>query len=338
MEQTDRPLIGLFFQPYIVADVYRIASEDDFLEPGDMRAERYFDLHLERCRILESLPQDFIRPVEPPNWFPWLEAILDFPVQVKNQTVWAEAVLEKDQSIQSFQVGWNEDWLQATLKYLYDVVNEFYPHYPVAGPFLRGPTDVVAAMLGTSRFCLELIDHPDEVERLIGECARAWIKVSQMVMEIIPEWQGGYFPGARWIHAPGQCVYSSEDATSLISRKMYEQYLLPANKQMANIFPYGFVHRHSVSLQNIKSLCALPHQWAIEVTLDPSGPDLGQVLPVLQKVQESSHPLIVFGINESETLSVLLEHLSPTGLCLILQSEIEEQARCLLEHCPFEIK
>ncbi len=335
MEETDRPLVGLFLQPYIVPDVYRIAAEDDFLEPGQIRAERFLDLHLERYQLLQDLPQDFTRPVEPPNWLPWLEAILGLPVQVKNQTVWAESILKKDQPIQDIQVHWDESWLNTTKTYILDLVKEFHPHIPIAGPFLRGPTDVVAAMLGTSRFCVELIDHPEEVERLILVCAQAWIRVSQMLMKIIPEWQGGYFPGARWIHAPGLCVYSSEDATSLISRRMYEKNILPDNKLMAAQFPYGFVHRHSASSHNIESLCDLPQQWAVEVTMDPSGPDIEKVLPVLQFVQRSHHPLIVFGINDGEMLQTLLDNLSPEGLCLILQSESEEHARRLLAVCPF---
>lgn len=332
LAKTDRPLLGLFLQPYIVPDVYRIAAEDEWLKPQQLKAERYFDLHLERHRMIQNLPQDFVRPVEPLNWMPWLEAVLGLPLQVKNQTVWAEPILAKDKPLQDLSVGWREDWLEAVLGYVRDLVNEFHPQIPVAGPFLRGPADVVSAMLGTSRFCVELIDHPEEIMALIARCAHAWIQVTQQVMEIIPEWQEGYFPGARWVHAPGKCVYTSEDATSLISRKMYEEYLLPANLQMAAQFPYGFVHRHSASLHNLKSLGGLPRQWAVEVTLDPSGPTLDQVLPVLKRLQQSHHPLIVFGISEIQGLQTLLKNLQPEGLCLVAQSETEAQA-CMLLDC-----
>ena len=331
LEKSDRPLLGLFLQPYIVPDVYRIAGEDDCLEPQQLKAERYFDLHLERHRLIQNLTQDFVRPVEPLNWMPWLEGVLGLPLKVKNQTVWAEHILEPERPLQHLSVGWREDWLDAVLDYVRDLVKEFYPHIPVAGPFLRGPADVVAAMLGTSRFCVELIDHPEEIRRLIALCARAWVKVNRKVVEIIPEWQGGYFPGARWVHAPHKCVYTSEDATSLISRKMYEEHILPANLQMAVKFQYGFVHRHSASLHNIESLCSLPRQWAVEVTLDPSGPTLDRVLPVLKRVQQSQHPLIVFGINDTQVLQALLDYLQPEGLCLVVQSETEEQAGILLD-------
>jgi len=331
LEKTDRPLLGLFLQSYIVPDVYRIAEEDDVLEPQQLRAERYFDLHLERHRLIGNLPQDFIRPVEPLNWMPWLEAVLGLPLQVKNQTVWAEPILAGERPLHELNVGWREDWLEVVLGYVRDLVREFHPHIPVAGPFLRGPADVVAAMLGTSRFCMELIDHPDQITRLIALCARAWVQVNQRVLEIIPAWRAGCMPGARWVHAPGRCVYTSEDATSLISREMYEAYILPANLHMAAQFPYGFVHRHSASLHNIKSLGSLPGQWAVEVTLDPSGPPLDKVLPVLKSVQQSQHPLIVFGISAADVLQELLNYLQPEGLCLVAQAETEAQAGILLD-------
>jgi hypothetical protein len=331
LEKTDRPIIGLFLQPYLVPDVYRIAADDDLLEPQQIKAELFFDLHLERHQAIQDLPQDFVRPVEPLNWMPWLEAILGLPLKVKNQSVWAEPVLNIDQPLREFWPGWSEDWMETAFAYVRDLVKEFHPRIPVAGPFLRGPADVVSAMLGTSRFCVELVDHPEEIERLVSICALAWIKVSRAMMGIIPDWQGGYFPGARWIHAPGVCVYTSEDATSLISRKMYEKHFLPANMQMSVQFPYGFVHRHSAAIHNIESLCQLPQKWAVEVTLDPSGPALEKILPVLQKVQQSHHPLIVFGISEPEPLHFLLGTLLPEGLCLILQSDTADQARTLLE-------
>jgi len=338
LEETDRPLLGLFLQPYIVPDVYRIAGEDDWLQPQQLKVERYLDLHLQRHRRIQNLPQGFIRPVEPLNWMPWLEAVLGLPVQVKNQTVWAEPILAAEEPLQDLSVDWRGDWLDAVLGYVRDLVKEFHPHIPVAGPFLRGPADVVSAMLGTSRFCVELIDHPGEIRRLIGICAHAWIRLTQQVMEIIPEWRKGWFPGARWVHAPGKCVYTSEDATSLISRKMYEEYILPANLRMAAQFPFGFVHRHSASLHNLESLSRLPGQWAVEVTLDPSGPPLDQVLPVLKRLQQSHHPLIVFGINEIQVLASLLSNLQPEGLCLIVQSETEEQAYILLDYFARETK
>lgn len=330
--------MGLFLQPYIVPDVYRIAEEDDWLTPAQLKAECYLDLHLQRHQLVQKFPQDFVRPVEPVNWMPWLEAVLGLPLRVKNQTVWAEPICSPETPLQDISIPWREDWLDAILEYVKDLVDEFSPQIPVAGPFLRGPADVTAAMLGTSRFCVELIDHPDEVRQLVALCASAWQRVTQLVMEIIPEWQGGYIPGARWVHAPGPCVYSSEDSTSLISRVMYEEAILPANLQMIAPFPYGFVHRHSASLHNLESLQQLPGQWAVEVTLDPSGPPMDRVIPVLKGLQKSQHPLIVFGILETDVLKLLLDRLEPEGLCLIVQADTEEQAGLLLECFAMETR
>jgi len=327
---TDRPLLGVYLGGYLQQDIYRVAREGERLYPEQLVPERFFDLILRRCQALQRLDQDLIRPLEPPASVPWLEGILGCSIRVHAQSVWAEPLLAEDAPLESFEPGWSEAWVEAAVRFERALVERFAPRLPVAGPFLRGPADVIAAMIGTERLCYEFLDHPREIHRLARTCAEAWVKVSRQIMATIPPWEGGYVLGGRWLYAPQPCAYSSEDITCIISPEAYRQFFLPYNQMMAGQFPFGFVHRHSTSSQHLTTLLDLQPGWAVEVTMDPVGPSVADILPVLRQIQEGGRSLIVFGLNDQTEVSRLVAGLSPRGLCVIVQADTEDQARALL--------
>jgi hypothetical protein len=189
---------------------------------------------------------------------------------------------------------------------------------------------VVAAMLGIERMCYALYDQPREIHRLARLAAEAWIEVTAAIYQHIPRFEGGFVDAGRWLHAPAQIAYSSEDASSMISSDLYRKFFLPYNQMMVDAFAYGYVHRHSASAHNLSDLLDLETTWAIEVTMDPGGPTVSEMLPLFQRIQEKGRPLIVFGLDEERDVAALVEGLLPRGLCVVVQADTEGQARHLL--------
>ena len=329
-EQTDRPLVGVYVGGYLSAEIYLVAQEGDLLQPHQLAPERFFDLFAERCEAAERLDQDLIRPVSPPHSVPWLEAILGCPIRVGAQAVWAEPLLTEDEPLEALEIARSEAWLEVAVEFVRALVEQFDGRFPVAGPFLRGPADVIAAMIGTERMCYEFYEHPQQMHCLAHLCAEAWIEVARLIYEYIPSYRGGYVDDGRWLYSPDRCYYSSEDVTSIISPAMYHKFFLPYNQMIARTFPYGFIHRHSVSAHHLTALLDLEAPWAIEVTMDPIGPSVSEMLPIFQQIQEHGRPLIVFGLNEEDDVAELVSNLSPRGLCIFMQADTEEQAEALL--------
>lgn len=331
MENVDRPLVGVYLGEELVDDVYQVGQEGGRLSAGDMRPERLFDSHWRDHLALQRIDQDLICPVQPLYSVPWMEAMLGCSIRIQAQAVWAETVLEGDKPIGGFEPEWCLAWEEAAVHAMRVLSAHFTPlGLPLAGPFLRGPADVIAALIGANRLCYEVIDRPEQVMRLAHFCAQAWIRASRQMMDLVPVWRNGYVVGGRCIYAPGPCTYMSEDITCIISPGVYRRVFLPYDLTMAEQFPYGFMHRHSVSLQHLEALLALPPGWVIEVTMDPSGPKVAEILPVLQRIQQAGRPLIVFGLNDPDEVGRLAGGLSPRGLCVYLQADSDDQAQCLV--------
>jgi hypothetical protein len=331
LEDVDQPLVGVYLGGYLVNDIYQVAKEDSILLPDQMIPQKFFDLFWQYHLNLQKVDQDLIYPVQPLSSVPWLEGMLGCTVHVMAQSAWAEPVLEKNEPLERFEPQECAAWMHAAESSLLGLRDYFtFLGTPTAGPFLRGPADVVAALIGAERLCIELIESPDQIRRLALFCAQAWIRASQQLISSIPAWHEGYVLGARWIFAPGPCTYASEDITSIFSPKVYKDIFLPVDKLMATHFPYGFMHRHSASMHHLEALLELPSGWAIEVTMDPTGPQVRDILPVLKRIQAAGRPLIVFGLNDSAEIEELATELSPRGLCITVQADTPEQASSLV--------
>jgi len=327
LEEVEQPLVGGYLGDYLVNDIYQVAKENSVLLPDQVISERFFDLFRQYHLNLQKVDQDLIYPVQPLSSIPWLEGMLGCTIRVMAQSAWAEPVLGKNELLEGFEPHVCPAWMHAAERSLLELQNYFTPlGVPTAGPFLRGPADVVAALIGAERLCIEVIDSPEQIRRLALLCAQAWIQTSgQLISKLLP-WHNGYVLGARWIFASGPCTYASEDITSILSPKVYKDIFLPFDKMIATHFPYGFMHRHSTSIHHMEALLELPPGWAIEVTMDPTGPHVGEILPALRRIQEAGRPLIVFGLNNPVEIEKMAAELSPRGLCITVQADTPEQA------------
>jgi hypothetical protein len=330
LEEVDRPLVGVYLGGYLANDIYEVAQEGSLLLPDQIAPERFFELFWQDYLALQRIDQDLIYPVQPLSSVPWLEGMLGCPIRVQAQSVWAEPALAKGMPLETFEPRWCQEWLDAALRFVNALIAKCSPFYPVAGPFLRGPADIIAAMIGTDRLCYELIDNPSQIHRLARISTEAWVKVSRQIIPLIPPWMGGYVFGARWIYAPDHSTYCSEDTTVLLSPAAYRKFFLPYNRIIAQEYPYGFWHRHSTSTQHLLDLLDLNPGWAIEVTMDPTGPQVSEILPILQRIQQAGRPLIVFGLNDPDEVGRLVAGLSPRGLCVTVQADTEDQAKQLI--------
>jgi hypothetical protein len=77
------------------------------------------------------------------------------------------------------------------------------------------------------------------------------------------------------------------------------------------------MHTHACFVQIVAdALLGLKDLRAIQVSLDyPAGPSVESLLPTFEKINREK-PLIITGGLTEEELNLLIERLSPRGLCL----------------------
>ena len=128
--------------------------------------------------------------------------------------------------------------------------------------------------------------------------------------------QGGSCADRRRVWGQGTCLLYQEDAAALLSPDLFDTYILPHTALVLRPFDYTVIHTHSDSLRIVsEALCHLPELRAIEVLLDPSGPQERALLPLFKRILRDKS-LIICGEMTLEQIKLFWRELPHAGLCL----------------------
>ena len=185
--------------------------------------------------------------------------------------------------------------------------------FPLAHTLMRGPGDMVGALLGHENFIrrmMEPADNEDFLNELLDLSAEIYIKTAKMQLEHSGEFKGGYC-NAWGLWAPGLNVRTQEDEAAFVSPKLYNKFLLPYHVKEADAFDYSTFHMHSGYVRlvyNWRDFSKKSSIKAFEVQLDPSGPAVEDLMETLLEIN-SVKPLIIDAINDEQAKAVE-EHIS----------------------------
>lgn len=247
---------------------------------------------------------------------PWTEAIAGCQVSVlwESGTTWAEPVLSDTEPLAGYRPTIDRTWLAKLVACTEALVAHAAGRYLVSTTLMRGPMDMLGAMLGTARLCQAFIDEPAQVARLLRFCTDAWIEAAEAQFVVIPTVAGGYVNRYR-IWAPGRSVVFQADISSLISRRTYERFMAPCDTRLCAAFDYVTMHTHSAGQTQLDHWLAESGPDCIEISVDHLGPTFVEQIPLYRRILERK-PLVLMNPNREE-VDMALRELPAAGLALI---------------------
>ncbi len=312
MEPVDQPLLstGRYRaprerDPFPLAEG-RLVGEGDLLRPEHIASE-----------VLAGgyhgplVAGDFIQGVAPYDLC-WTEVIAGCSLRWRAGYVWAEPVLPVPGVL---SLDPENPWLARLLEITRLQLGQARGQYPVCQPLLRGPVDMAAAALGDEALCLALIDQPEQAKALLRSCTEIFSAVARAWVAAVPPFAGGSCLYGIW--APGRAVRTQCDNAALLSPELYREFLVGCDEQICASFDYPLMHTHSGSIGMVAPvLLQVQGLRAVQVSLDwPAGPTVTELLPTFRLLNQHL-PLIITGALSQAELDLLLQHLSPRGLCL----------------------
>ena len=245
---------------------------------------------------------------------PWMEAILGCPIEVGRESLWSQPRLEYPWDLETVRLREGNAWLAKLLELTQAYVAAWGPEVLVTQTLLRGPIDMLTALLGAERTVYALRDHPEECRALLAVCTEAFIEVATAQQGQIPRLQGGHssFFG---IWAPGSVVRTQCDFSALTGPHWYESRILPFDVEICEAFDYSVIHLHSGYLFTVDALLTVEKPQAIQVSLDVDGgvQPLASLVPVFRRILERK-PLMITGPLTPRELDVMLQELPGEGL------------------------
>ena len=337
-EPCDRPMIGLLWEPDIppLPSFLDHISQGKTITPHEIDPEMFLPPVEEWYRKDQGLPGDIIQPFTPAFGIPWVEAIAGCPVVSNPGSLWARPALESYSDRTPICFDPKNPWVQKLVEFTRAMVDFSQARFPVALPQMRGPLDTLAALRTPERMSLDLIEYPDAVRQVLRELTDLWIRIAQTVLAVIPPFYGGYCSRMK-MWAPGPVVTPQNDISTLISPKMYREFVLPLDEIILNHFPYHCFHVHGSEHHQINNLLKLEQLTVIQLTLEHTvgGPPLDVMLPAARRILEKK-PLILCAL-DVETADKCIEELPPAGLCVTIGNSgpdiPEALVRWIERHC-----
>jgi len=159
---------------------------------------------------------------------------------------------------------------------------------------LGGNLDILASLRDTHGLLLDVLDHPEEVERLVGEVTRLWIRYYDELDAIIrPSTRGTSSWAPIW--SPGKTYMLQCDFSYMISPAMFERFVMPDLAACCDYLDHGFYHLDGKGeIPHLDMLLGLERLRGIQWIPGDGQPTPDHWLPLLKRIRAGGKLCQVF--------------------------------------------
>ena len=259
-----------------------------------------------------SLRQPYVR-------IPWVEAILGCEIWADRESgsIWSKDYLPSASAGRGITLDRDDPWFRLLLDMTQVLVEENDGSYLVAQTLMRGPIDMVRAVLGDEAMCLAIYDDPEALRQLLSITTDVFVAVAKAQQALVPSFHGGY-ASYYGIWAPGTVVRTQCDMSSIMSARTYAELVIPFEDRICRQFDHSIIHLHSGYLHTVDELLDAELPQVLQIALDTGSTPVTtrDLVPVCRKILERK-PLIIEGHMSRADFEYLLECLPPHGLYII---------------------
>lgn len=335
MDNVDKPLLkvtnynsqyGQHVEPmsFPLADGTMAKDDVFYLEPDMLSPQRLYKIYEQASELPETYG-DLFHVEAPYLRVPWMEAILGCPIRVSRQahSMRSEHIFGEDWYNYVDSIKLNERWINKLLEFADFLSANSKGNYLVSNTLMRGPSDMVEALIGGDNLCTGIYEHPTEIHKLMTICSDLFADMSKAQLDRTPAFQGGYC-NYFGIWASGKSMRTQDDASALVSPAHYKEFMLPYQERIVSNFEYSTIHLHSGSLHTVDAVLD-SNITAVQVSLDPQpyGPTVPELMQTFIKMQRKK-PILIEGPMLKSEFDELIRTLSPNGLYIWADMESEE--------------
>jgi DNA-binding FadR family transcriptional regulator len=320
-EAQPRPLasfrVGDFFFSRHFKAAHGLLEPDRLITPEMLDVAAFLPDYERMFQESEAIGQDGFWTAEPFTGIPWMEAILGAPIRAGRESFTSRPWLSSPaEALEKVSFDPQNPWLAKYLEFTAALVQQSRGRFPVGMPIMRGPSDMLGALLGQQEMVLALMmEDPAVMRRLIERVARAFLSVIDAQRRLVPAFHGGTALGFYHVWAPGASIWWQDDLSAILSPKVYREFFLDSARLILAGHPHTAFHLHPASFFIIDELLSLEGLRAVQVNKDIGGPSVKEMLPVLAKIMQA-RGLILWGDLTIEDLEVVKRSLPCRGLCL----------------------
>jgi hypothetical protein len=318
-----RPLVGFSIKSWFPLQEFSASAawqDREALTPEMVEPEAFLDDQERLLREGEVIEDDILRGASPSQAVPWLDGMLGATLRILPGTVLGvERTLAWD-DLADLHLDARAPWFAKYVAFIEALVRHSAGRYPVSHGALIGPSDIAALLRGHTQSVLDLVESPDQARRLLRQCGGIFRRITEDAWQHIPLYDGGYYDAQYQLWSPGPIVRLQEDASGVLSPRLYREFLQPVDREVAGHFPNAFIHLHtnSMFLYNLYLEVEEIRCFQVNYEFHSGGPPIAGMVPAFRKIQAAGRPLLVRGSFTADELRHLVDALDPRGLYLYI--------------------
>lgn len=325
---NSRALLGFFIGSEYPLHRYpsmRFLPEDRPLEPTDFHPEIYAKETRELFEQHEAFGGDFIFSANAFWGIPWLEAILGMEIYANQKTGSLYAALPKE-GLHPLPETFSEDnpWVQLCGRFLAELRKESGGDFPIGTTRMRGIADLLSALYPGEEMVYRMIDEPEGIQGDVQRLKELFIGFGRYQLERIPDFYEGCGSFYYNLWAPSGTVWTQEDAASLLSPELYQEFIKQADQEISHSFGGCIMHQHPGGYMPYPHYLEMGFD-ALELHVDEGGPSALELSPVYNQIQ-GKKPLIVWGQLSAAELDYLFRERPPEGLAVCCRVQTKQEA------------
>jgi 5-methyltetrahydrofolate--homocysteine methyltransferase len=263
-----------------------------------------------------------------PRWWPKfgagvMAAFLGAETRLMPDTVWFGPF--EQMSIEDLHLAFDADncWWQRVVAFTRRAVERWGDQVCVGHTDLAGGMDVLASLRDTQQLLLDVIDFPDEVDRLAGEITRLWSRYYDELDAIIRTAGRGT---TNWavVWSPGRCCVLQCDFSFMISPQMFERFALPDLVACCEAVDHAVYHLDGEGqIRHLDLLLAVEDLHCIQWIPGDGAPPAEEWLPLLKRIRDGGKLCQIFYCSPEGARTIVRE-LGGRGFAFYVRERMAE--------------
>ena len=316
---VDRPPVWLTWQRPENERVGEPAKEHTTLRERWMDAE--FQVACVEERLHNTVHDADALPLAWPNLGPDVFAAwYGCPLAFGETTSWSEPILHgwDDASVAGLQLDMDGLYFRKIMEMTDALVDAGKGRFIVGYTDLHGGADAIAAFRDPQQLCIDMVEHPAEVQALCDRITGDFLRVYDVFHERL---SAAGMPSITWMGCPsrGRHHVPSNDFSCMISDQMFQDVFLSGIIRECRHMDRCIYHLDGPqALRYLDTLLAMPEIHAIQWVPGAGQDDWKRWIEVYQRIQAAGKAFVVSV--PPEDLGRFFEVLRPEGAWLRIES------------------
>jgi hypothetical protein len=250
-------------------------------------------------------------------------AFLGARVRITSETIWFEP--DSHTSASNLQPVYSpeNEWWQRVQRMTSKAVERWGSQVTVACTDLGGNLDIIASLLGSQNLLYEMMDAPEEVDRLVRQVSSLWLAYYDCLDAITSRTGLGSTPWAP-IWSPSRSYMLQCDLAYMISPIMFTRFVMPDLEECCQALDVAFYHMDGKGqIGHLDQLLSLETLDGIQWIPGEGQPPPEEWIPLLKRIRKAGKLCQVF-VTPQGALKIARE-LGGKGFIFAIEQEMQQQ-------------